>query len=45
MVSWLAEGFKLVLELVLACWWVGWVLPWQVVVLQWSLGRCLPTDG
>ena len=45
LVSWLAEGFKLVLELVLACWWVGWVLTWQAAGLRWSWDWCLPTVG
>ena len=45
LVSWLAEGFKRVLELVLACWWVGWVLTWQAAGLQWSCIWCLPTTN
>lgn len=43
--SWLAKGFKLVLELVLACRWVDWVLTQQAAGLRWSWGWCLPTGG
>ena len=38
-------GSQVVPGLVLACWWVGWVLAWQAVGLQWSGDWCLSAGG
>ena len=40
----LTDGVRaqIVLGLLLACWWVGWVLTLLAVGRQWSLGWCPP---